>query len=274
MGNEANVGAGMAQNGGVPPTGFSIPLGPVESRLLGIAAQRGAAFAVLLDPDSNTPESFIAGAERAVEGGADLFLVGGSFMGNPRFGEMVALLKQKLPLPVVLFPGGGGHVVPTADAILFTSLVSGRNPQYLIEEQIKGSIVVAAARMEPIPTAYILVDGGRTTSVEFISNTRPIPADKPQLSMVHALAATLMGMRWTYLEAGSGALNPVPVEHVQAVASRVPTNLIVGGGLVKPAMANARVLAGAKMIVTGNLWERVQDPVLFKEFAAAVHVKG
>lgn len=247
-------------------------LGPVEQKLLEIEKERGASFAVLLDPDSHTVESFLAGAEQAQQGGADLFLVGGSFMGNPHYSQMLSELKKRFHLPVVLFPGGGGHVVPGADAILFTSLVSGRNPQYLIEEQIKGSVVVAALKMEPIPTAYILIDGGRTTSVEFISNTRPIPADKPKLTLVHALAASMMGMRWTYLEAGSGAEKAVGVEHVQLVASSVPTKLIVGGGLVKPEMARKRVEAGASMIVTGNLWERVNDPVLLKEFADAVHI--
>lgn len=248
-------------------------IGPVEQHLLSVGERLGASFAVLLDPDSHSPESFLRGAERAVEGGADLFLVGGSFMGNPRYAQMLGELKKISELPVVLFPGGGGHVVPGADAILFTSLVSGRNPQYLIEEQIKGSVVVAASKMEAIPTAYILIDGGRTTSVEFISNTRPIPADKPKLTTVHALAASMMGMRWTYLEAGSGAQSPVGVDHVRAVSSAVPTKLIVGGGLVKPEIARERVKAGASMIVTGNLWERVDDPVLFKEFASAVHSK-
>lgn len=249
-------------------------IGPVEQKLLEIHERRGAAFAMLLDPDSHTPDSFLEGAERAQEGGADLFLVGGSFMGNPRYAEMLLELRQRFHLPVVLFPGGGGHVIPGADAILFTSLVSGRNPQYLIEEQIKGSVVIAASKMEPIPTAYILIDGGRTTSVEFISNTRPIPADKPNLTLVHALAASMMGMRWTYLEAGSGADHPVGLDHVRLVASQVPTKLIVGGGLVTPEMARERAEAGAAMIVTGNLWERVHDSVLLKEFADAIHFKG
>lgn len=249
-------------------------VGPIEEKLLAIQQERGAAFAMLLDPDSHTPESFLASAEWACKGGVDLFLVGGSFMGNPHYAEMLRELREQCHLPVVLFPGGGGHVVPGADAILFTSLVSGRNPQYLIEEQIKGSVVVASSKMEPIPTAYILVDGGRTTSVEFISNTRPVPADKPKLSMVHALAASMMGMRWTYLEAGSGALHPVGLDHVKLVASHVPTKLIVGGGLVTPELARERVDAGAAMIVTGNLWERVDDPVLLGEFASAIHFKG
>ena len=249
-------------------------IGPVEQGLLETRERRGGVFAVLLDPDSHTPESFLASAEMAAEGGADLFLVGGSFMGTPLYAQMVKTLRERFTLPVVLFPGGGSHVVPGAQAILFTSLVSGRNPQYLIEEQIKGSVVVAAAKIEPIPTAYVLVDGGRTTSVEFISNTRPIPADKPKLSLVHALAASMMGMRWTYLEAGSGALNPVGIDHVKAVAGNVPTNLIVGGGLVKPEMARERVEAGASMIVTGNIWERVRDKALLGEFASAIHVKG
>jgi phosphoglycerol geranylgeranyltransferase len=247
--------------------------GGVEAKLLQTAESRGAVFTVLMDPDSHTVESFRTSAEMAAKNGADCFFVGGSFMGTPQWNQMVADLKS-LGLPVVLFPGGAAQVAPGADAILFTTLVSGRNAQYLIDEQIRGAVLVRAHRIEPIPCAYLLIESGKVTAVEYISNTKPIPADKPKITAATVLASQMMGMRWAYLEAGSGAKNPVPVEHVALCKMATEAHLIVGGGITRPELAAERVQAGAKMIVTGNLWEKVKDEALLAEFAAAVHAKG
>lgn len=235
--------------------------------------RRGALFAVLLDPDSNTPESFVEAGVMAAENGADFFLIGGSFMGNPNFAPMIAELREKTKLPQVLFPGGASHVMPGPEAILFTSLVSGRNPNYLIDEQVRGAVMVRAYGLEPMPTAYLLIESGKTTAVEYISNTKPIPADKPKLSAVHCMAAEMMGMQWVYLEAGSGAKNPVPVEHIGGVKISCDLPIIVGGGIVTPEAAEVRVKAGASVIVTGNLWEKEKDPAKIAEFAKAIHYK-
>ena len=162
----------------------------------------------------------------------DALLLGGSFVGNPAFQKIAAGLKKETQIPVVLFPGGCSHVTPGPDAILFTTLISGRNPQYLIDEQVKGAVLVRSLRMEAIPTAYMLIESGRTTAVEYISNTRPIPADKPAIAAAHAMAAELMGQRWIYLEAGSGALNAVPAPMVKMVRASVGLHVIVGGGIV------------------------------------------
>jgi phosphoglycerol geranylgeranyltransferase len=251
-----------------------IGIGKVEQLFEDIAQQRGGVLAVLLDPDSNSPASFHSAAAFAVKGGADVLLVGGSFMGTAHFTAMIQSLKKEFQIPVVLFPGGAGQVMPGPDAILFTSLVSGRNPQYLIEQQIQGGVFVKGMGMEAIPTAYCLIDGGQTTAVEYISNTRPIPADKPKISMVTAIGAELMGMRWIYLEAGSGAKNPVPLEHIALVKTATNLGIIAGGGLVNPNLAAQRIQAGASVIVTGTIWEKQQDTELFKEFAAAIHAKG
>lgn len=248
-------------------------LGPIEQKLLQIVDQKGAVFTVLLDPDSHNASSFLQSAESAAKNGADCFFVGGSFMGNPEWNQMVDGLKS-LGLPIVLFPGGASQVSPGADAILFTSLVSGRNPQYLIDEQIKGAILAQAYKIEPIPCAYMLIESGATTAVEYISNTKPIPADKPKITAATALASQMMGMRWVYLEAGSGARNPVPLSHIVATTKLTQQNVIVGGGITKPELAHERVKAGAKMIVTGNLWEKCQDENLIKEFSDAVHSKS
>lgn len=245
--------------------------GKTESALQTMISQKGALFAVLLDPDTSDQGALLRSGSMAAENGADLLLVGGSFMGNPQLPRQIAELKSKIQLPIVLFPGGASHVVPGFDAILFTTLISGRNPQYLIEEQVRGGVLVRAMGMEAIPTAYCLINSGRTTAVEFISNTRPIPSDKPKLTMVHAIAAELMGMRWIYLEAGSGAQEPVPVEHVAMVRQATGLTVITGGGLVSPEMAAARTQAGAHVVVTGTVWEKSGDAGLLKAFAQAVH---
>ncbi len=248
-------------------------IGPIEQQLLDIKKEQGAIFTVLMDPDSSNPKDFLEAGIRAQKCGADAIFVGGSFMGNPNFTKMTEDLKKTIDLPLVLFPGGCSHISKGPDAVLFHTLLSGRNPQYLVDEQVKGAIMLQALGMEPLPTAYLLIDGGRTTAVEYVSNTRPIPADKPKITYATALAAQMMGMRWVYLEAGSGAKTPVSVDHVALVAKGTSTNVIVGGGLIEPQMVAERVAAGASMVVTGNLWEKCKDEVLMKEFADAVHSK-
>ena len=230
-----------------------------------------ALFAVLLDPDSSETDAFCEVGKAAFEAGADLILAGGSLIGNANLPKKVAELKSLVKIPIVLFPGGASQVVPGFDAMLFTSLVSGRNPQYLIEEQLKGGLIVKALGIEAFPTAYMLINSGPATAVEYISNTKPIPEDKPKLTMAHAVAAELMGMRWTYLEAGSGAERPVPLEHIILTRKATNLNIIAGGGIITPQDAAARVQAGANVIVTGTIWEKNLDINLMKEFARSIH---
>ncbi|MDR2732482.1 MAG: geranylgeranylglyceryl/heptaprenylglyceryl phosphate synthase [Fibromonadaceae bacterium] len=233
--------------------------------------KENALFAVLLDPDSSESDAFLETGRMAFDSGADLILVGGSLMGNANLPKKIAELKKQIDIPIVLFPGGASQVVPGFDAMLFTSLVSGRNPQYLIDEQIRGGLMVKALGIEAFPTAYMLINSGPATAVEYISNTKPIPANKPKLTMAHAIAAELMGMRWTYLEAGSGAENPVPLEHIILTRKATTLNIIAGGGITTPQDAAARVKAGANVIVTGTIWEKNLDINLMKEFANAIH---
>ncbi len=228
-------------------------------------------FAVLLDPDSSESDVFSEIGNMAFESGADLILVGGSLMGHANLPKKVAELKAQISIPIILFPGGASQVVQGFDAMLFTSLISGRNPQYLIDEQLRGGLMVKAFGIEAFPTAYILINSGPATSVEYISNTKPIPANKPKLTMAHAIAAELMGMRWTYLEAGSGAEDPVPLEHIILTRKATHLNIIAGGGITTPQDASVRVKAGANVIVTGTIWEHNLDMRLMREFAEAVH---
>jgi len=242
----------------------------IEENLLAKIKEK-ALFAVLLDPDSSDDDIFLKTGKMAFESKADLILVGGSLVGNVDLSKKIVELKKIINIPVILFPGGASQVVQGFDAMLFTCLVSGRNPQYLIEEQLKSGLIVKSLGLETLPTAYILINSGPATSVEYISNTRAIPANKPKITMAHAIAAELMGMRWVYLEAGSGAESPVPLEHIITTRKSTTLSIIVGGGITTPQNAKERVEAGANIIVTGTIWEKNMDANLMKEFAEAVH---
>jgi phosphoglycerol geranylgeranyltransferase len=174
-------------------------------------------------------------------------------------------------VPVIIFPGSYTQVTPEADAILFTSLISGRNPQYLIDEQVKGAPFIKRAGLETIPTGYMLVESGPLTSVQFISGSLPIPRNKADIACAHALAAQYLGMKLVYLEAGSGAEQAVPVEMVSAVADTVDIPLMVGGGLHSPEDCSSRIEAGAGFIVMGTRLERDRGLSLLRELTAASH---
>lgn len=235
---------------------------------------RGALYLVLLDPDRFEPLENARLAELAMSAGADALLVGGSLSLKGRCDETVREIKNAVDVPVIVFPGDVGFVTEEADAILFLSLVSGRNPQFLIGEHVRAAPILKETGLEAIPTAYMLVDGGTTTSVEFMSSTKPIPADKPDIAMAHALAAQYLGMRLAFFDAGSGAANHVPEELVRRVSGYIDVPVMVGGGIRKPSEAGGLVDAGAGVIITGDVVEKTGDPGLLQAFAEAVHRPG
>ena len=231
----------------------------------------GALYLVLLDPDRFEPAETVRLAELAVGAGADGLLLGGSLSLKGRCDETVRAIKGAVDVPVIIFPGDVGFVSEAADAILFLSLVSGRNPQFLIGEHVRAAPVLKKIGLEAIPTAYMLVDGGVTTSVEFMSATRPIPRDKPDIAMAHALAAQYLGLRLAFFDAGSGAAEHVPEELVRAVSGYVDLPIMVGGGIREPDVAGRLVEAGASVIITGDVVEKTADDGLVTAIAAAVH---
>jgi phosphoglycerol geranylgeranyltransferase len=245
--------------------------GPVFDALMGVIERKGAAYLVLLDPDRLPVDENAALAAAAADAGADVILVGGSLLLTSRCDDTVGAIKESAGIPVVIFPGNAGFVAARADAVLFLSLVSGRNPQFLIGEHVRAAPLMREIGLEPIPTAYMLVDGGRTTSVEFVSDTRPLPRDKPDIAMAHALAAQYLGMRLAFLDAGSGADLTVPIDMISAVSGYVDIPVMVGGGITMPDEAAALVEAGARLIVTGDVIEKSGDPALLAAFADAVH---
>jgi putative glycerol-1-phosphate prenyltransferase len=186
-------------------------------------------------------------------------MIGSSFDGTRDTHLVAAALREAvLDLPVVLFPGSAMQLTDQVDLVLFLSLVSGRNPQYLIEEHVRAVPFLLRHPVPTLSTGYILIDGGRITSVEAVSQTRPLPADKPELAAAHALAARLIGMQAVYLDAGSGAERPVPaavIAECRAVLREATVPLFVGGGIRSPAQAAAARAAGADFVVIGTVVE-------------------
>ncbi|RKX26022.1 MAG: geranylgeranylglyceryl/heptaprenylglyceryl phosphate synthase [Candidatus Zixiibacteriota bacterium] len=245
----------------------------VYQALMDARERRGGGFLLLIDPDRSPETDYLALAEAAADSGVDAILVGTSFMMAGNFAYAVKEIKSMTPLPVIIFPGSFTQITSHADAILFTSLISGRNPQYLIDEQVKGAPFVKASGLEAIPTGYMLIESGPLTSVQFISGSLPIPRDKPDIACAHALAAQYMGMKLAYLEAGSGAQLAVPLDMVHAVSQTVDIPLLVGGGLQTPDDCAALVNAGASFIVMGTRLERDPGFGSLRELTAASHPK-
>jgi putative glycerol-1-phosphate prenyltransferase len=223
-------------------------------------------LAVLIDPDKmsfddNSSVWQLLGRHRP-----DLLLVGGSLLTLGDVHQTVTWLKARFDLPVWLFPGNYQHLTPAADALLLLSLVSGRNPEFLISQHVAAAPLIRRMNLAAISTAYMLVDGGVPTTVSYISNTQPIPANKPDVAVATAMAAELLGMQMIYLEAGSGAANPVPPTMITAVRQAVGLPLIVGGGIRSAQSLESAYLAGADIAVVGTAWE--QNPAIIAEMIA------
>ena len=247
---------------------------PVFDAIAGRLCGGKRCYWVLLDPDdfSIAKASAIAGASE--QSGVDALLIGGSLLHSNHFDDFVAAVKKTVSIPVILFPGDSTQLSAHADALLYLSLVSGRNPSNLIGEHVKAAPLIKDFGIEPIPTAYMLVESGAVSSVEFMSNTRPLPRTKPAIAVAHALAAQYMGMKLIYLEAGSGAQQSVPVDMVTMVKSQVDIPVIVGGGIRDAQTAREKLEAGADIIVTGNILRRENGVALMREIAATVAAYG
>lgn len=197
----------------------------------------------------------------------DYFFVGGSLLKNDFLQDLVRFLKKYTDIPVILFPGSVMQVVPEADAILFLSLISGRNPDFLIGQQVLAAPLIYQYKLKTIPTGYILVDSGKTTSVAYISQTMPIPADKPDIVVATALAGQYLGMQCVYLEAGSGALNSINIELVQQLKQTLNIPLLAGGGIDSPEKMQALHGAGANVVVIGTAFEHNPDTTFMQKFS-------
>lgn len=211
-------------------------------------------LAVLLDPDK-CRGSILASTIAVLKSNTpDFVFVGGSHT-LTSVDSLIELLEDELDSKIVLFPGNAAQFSPKADALLYLSLLSGRNAEFLIGQHITSAIAIKNSGMEVIPTGYLLIDGGKPSSVEYISNTRTIPRDKNEIALSTAVAAELLGMRLVYLEAGSGADVPVPVEMIKSVSRGLSLPLVVGGGIKTTEQMLAAYDAGADVVVVGNVFE-------------------
>lgn len=228
------------------------------------------AFAVLLDPDKVELSSFPFMLAESMRYGVDFFFVGGSLITRYASNEIIAAIRCHTDIPAILFPGNSLHIEPSADAILLLSLISGRNPELLIGQHVIAAPLLKKSNLEILPTGYMLIESGRATTVSYISNTTPIPHDKPSVAACTAMAGELLGLQIMYLDAGSGAQKSVSPEMITAVRKAVETPIIVGGGINTVQKAQVALEAGADVIVVGNGIE--QNPDLLPEIAQIVKV--
>lgn len=225
-------------------------------------------FALLLDPDKIAATGINKHIQLIEAANPDLIFVGGSLMTGNYFNQILDKIKSDLTIPVVLFPGNNHQISSRANAILLLSLISGRNPEWLIGQHVQASFMLRDSGLEILPTGYILIDGGRQTSVSYISNTTPIPADKADIAAATALAGQQLGLRNIYLEAGSGALQPVNSKVIEKVRNTIQLPLIVGGGIRNAEQVVAASKSGADIIVVGTAIEK--DSRLLEEMVSAL----
>lgn len=226
-------------------------------------------FAVLIDPDGVDAKKIDVLVKLAIESKVDYFFVGGSLVIGSNLDECILQIKNNCNIPVVLFPGSPQQVSKYADGLLYLSLISGRNPELLIGQHVISAPTVKKSGLEIIPTGYMVIDGGAPTTVSYISNASPIPSDKNEIAMCTAMAGEMLGMKLIYMDAGSGAKNPIPEEMIKMVSSNIDAPLIIGGGITEPEKAYQNCKAGADVIVVGNAIEK--DALLIKEIASAIH---
>ncbi|MBS1627917.1 MAG: geranylgeranylglyceryl/heptaprenylglyceryl phosphate synthase [Bacteroidetes bacterium] len=226
-------------------------------------------FAVLIDPDKVDNASIEQLVGLATETNVDYFFVGGSLVITTHLDDCIRQIKTSCNIPVVLFPGSPSQVSRYADALLYLSLISGRNPELLIGQHVVSVSHVKKSGLEIIPTGYMVIDGGAPTTVSYISNATPIPADKADIAMCTAMAGEMLGMKLIYMDAGSGAKKPITERMIEKVAQNIEIPLIIGGGITNAEKAYLNCKAGADVIVVGNAIEK--DPMLIKEISSAVH---
>jgi putative glycerol-1-phosphate prenyltransferase len=222
-------------------------------------------FALLVDPDKYDDNALETLIDHINQDPPDLVLVGGSILYKP-IDITITALKLGTKLPVFIFPGNVIQLSDRADGILFLSLISGRNPEYLIGNHVLAAPHLNNSGIEVIPTGYMLIENGSSTSVEYMSNTRPIPAGKPEIAVATAMAGEMLGMKAIYLEAGSGAEHPVGFDMIRSIRRNISLPMMVGGGISSPAIARDIFQEGADMIVVGSAVEK--DPSMVRAFCA------
>lgn len=241
----------------------------IYQELINKKSQEKKSFAVLIDPDKIEKGSLNKLIALGHASNVDYWLVGGSLVVSNRLDEIVLQLKTHSQIPVVLFPGSPSQISRHADALLYLSLISGRNAELLIGQHVLSAPFIKQSGLEVLSTGYMVIDGGAPTTVSYISNATPIPSNKNEIAFCTALAGEMLGMKLIYMDAGSGAQRPIETAMIKAVADQINVPLIIGGGITTPEKAVANCKAGADLIVVGNAIEK--DPSLIQEISDAIH---
>jgi phosphoglycerol geranylgeranyltransferase len=223
-------------------------------------------FAVLVDPDKYSPESLANVVKLSLNNNIDYFFLGGSLLLHDHLDQLIFHIKENTNIPVVLFPGNNMQLNNKADGILLLSLISGRNPDMLIGRHVISAPYLRASNLEILSTGYMLIESGNTTAVAYMSNTTPIPMHKNDIAACTAMAGEMLGMKLIYMDAGSGAKNPVSAAMIAKVRQSVKLPLIIGGGITSAEQAQAAFNSGADVVVVGNGIE--SDPSLIARIAA------
>ncbi len=226
-------------------------------------------LALLIDPDKFNERLLLQQIEIANNSKVDFIFLGGSLITNDGVELSIRLIKSKTDIPVIIFPGDGSQIHKDADAVLFMSLISGRNPDFLIGNQVHTAPRIKLMNIETIATGYMLIESGKLTSAQYISNTIPIPATKPDIAVATALAGEMLGLKTIYMDAGSGADNTISSNMISKVKRAIDIPLIIGGGIRDAQTAKRIVDAGADIIVIGNGAE--ENPQLIKEIKNAIN---
>lgn len=227
----------------------------IYNKIIQSKVERKKLLAILLDPDKIVLKNLPSLISKINQSTATHIFIGGSQVKTTILDELIVKIKQNCNLPIVLFPGNPSQISAEADAILFLSLISGRNPDYLIEHQVKAAPILKQTKLEIISTGYILIDSGTKTAVERVSKTKPLERSNLDLVLATAQAGEMLGNKLIYLEAGSGAKRAVPLEIIKLVAQNIEIPLLVGGGIVDLQGIQKAYDAGADLVVIGTAFE-------------------
>jgi phosphoglycerol geranylgeranyltransferase len=244
-------------------------MGSLYSQLTEDSERGKKSFAVLIDPDKLDDKSLNTLMDLSETCTIDYFFLGGSLLSKYDIPEIIQKIKRRSNVPIILFPGGYLQVEPTADAILLLSLISGRNADYLIGQHVIAAPLIKQSKLEVLSTGYLLVDCGKQTTASYISNTTPLPYDKPSIAAATAMAGEMLGLKCMYLDGGSGAAKPVSPEMIAVVKKSITCPLIVGGGINSEEKVLAAMHAGADIIVVGTGIEK--NPELMVKLSRVVH---
>jgi phosphoglycerol geranylgeranyltransferase len=241
--------------------------GKIYRELQELKRENKSAFAVLVDPDKVSPADMQYLARLCNDAEVDYVFMGGSLLVDHQLDGCIQRFKAESSIPIVLFPGSPAQVTPSADALLYLSLISGRNPELLIGQHVISAPAVKSSGLEVISTGYMVIDGGAPTTVSYVSNSAPIPANKADIALCTAWAGELQGKHIIYMDAGSGARVPISEEMIHKVSANIDIPLVIGGGIKTPEKVYANCKAGATVVVVGNAIEK--DPMLIRDLAQA-----